>query len=92
MLILLAEGIYFAVKRPYNKIRHSYRMLANNLIAIIILGIYMYYAFEPSAASTSDIGIYLPILIVILLIACLVMNAGFIIHLIVKKAKKNCQE
>lgn len=90
--VLLVEGIFFSVVRPYNKIRHSYRMLANNLISIAILGIYMYYACNPTEASTSQIGIYLPIAIIALLISCLIMNAAFIMHLVVKWIREKFQE
>ena len=68
------------MKRPYTLLYNNIRAILNELIMLMVLGIYGYYrAFvDPTTQDTLSVSI-MPAVIIALLVICIVMNSVFMI-------------
>lgn len=74
-----------AIFRPYSKLCHNVRLGCNMLITTAIMAIFLLYGLaETNNKGANGIFMYLPLIICLLLFACVAYSAVFIIHSIVK--------
>lgn len=81
MVIFLILGIFVFIKKPYKYLRHNIRFVANMLITIIILAIYTLYKFQTiENQNKTKIFFFLPLIVCVLLIICILYSAISIIY------------
>ena len=86
--ISLLSAIFTIIIKPYRKKCHNIRFVCNMVITSAIMGIYFYYNLSSTETrGTSTIIRYMPLIICILLIICVLYSAVFIIHSLVKNIK-----
>lgn len=89
ILIFAVLGVLVLVKKPYLNNYNSYRFVANMIITVFILAIYVYYSIlDVESKNKSPISFYLPLIVLALLLICVIYNAAFIIYHVVKYIKK----
>ena len=80
IIIFVFVGIFVLVKKPYQERYHSWRVLANMFIASVIMAIYLSYKSTTASSRKGDVFLYLPMLVVILLIICVLYNVVAMIY------------
>ncbi len=80
MFLFTAIGVYTIVNKPHKKLYHSYRVFANMAITVIILVIYIIYNNIPLDSKNNLIFLYLPIIVCVLLIICVIYSSITIIY------------
>lgn len=79
-VIPLASIVYILVKRPYNLLYNNIRAVVNEAIILIVLCIYGYYqAFVDPAKQEPLATTVMPIIEIVLLLACIVVNSVFMV-------------
>lgn len=74
-------GAFVVVKKPYMFNYNTFRFTANMIITVAVEAIYVYYSvLDPENKNKSKISNYLPLIVCVLLIICVLYNAGFIIY------------
>ena len=81
--ILIASLILIAVKRPYIKNKDNSRALANYVVNVIVIVIYVAFQYTNQLQSS----IYLPYAIIVLLLFMTLTSLGFLIMKIVFKIR-----
>lgn len=89
LISVLALSAIFAILtiifRPYTKNSHNVRFVCNMAITAIVMGIYLFYNISTThEKGTTKIFMYLPLIICLLLLVCVVYNSAFIAHSLYK--------
>ena len=85
--------IFVIVKQPYDRPYNNKRNIMNGVIILIIGGIYLYFSVaSDTEIHKSAVGFYLPLVICILLLLCVIMNSIFIVYEIIRKCRTKRKE
>jgi predicted ferric reductase len=68
-------GIYMFFKRPHKKSYQTFRVILNMSITVIILIIYAIYGSAEDSQKSQPIFLYLPLLVCILLLVCVIYSS-----------------
>ena len=89
MVLFLLLGIFVFIKKPYKFLRHNVRFMLNMFITIIILAIYTFYKFQTiESQNKQKIFFFLPLIVCVLLIICIVYSVVSLIYEIYLKCKQ----
>lgn len=89
IVIFLILSVFTVIIQPFKYMRHNIRFIINMLITIIVLSIYTFYKFQTiDNQNKQKISFYLPIIVCILLLICIVYSAVFMIYEIYLKCMK----
>ena len=90
LLLPISLFIVFIVEtvilRPYNNQKHNIRFISNMVISIIVLVIYLAHnATDQNTHIQNQAWIYLPLVICVLLLICIIYSATFLIQSLIKR-------
>ena len=87
LLLLMVVALVVSAKQPYADLPQNIRCLVNLVVSVVIMAFYTAMsAYGPSRTPTS-FYVQIPVVIVGLLLAVVVMAAGFVVKEIVKNVK-----
>ena len=87
-LLYLLQFIMVAVVRPYSERKDIARVLANLIISIAIIAIFLYLSFMTyQEIQTSPMAFYLPMIVVCIILISVLYNLIFFIHHLVTTIK-----
>lgn len=90
MILPVAMIVLIAVKKPYLRGYNNYRMIANECILLVTLGIYGYYRlFTHPTGPANPLDNILPYVLIGLLFGCIIMNAAFMVKLKYDQVKQS---
>ena len=84
LTIFFLTGIYITARKPYRENYHNYRAAANMTIAALVEGMYLCYGMAYPEYRNGGIFLYIPLVICIMLILCVIYNVAAIIYSIYK--------
>lgn len=70
------------------KMQHNIRFAINMVITISIMAAYLLYNISSTEQKSSNIYLYLPLIIIVLLLICVIYNSIFIIVSLVKAIRE----
>jgi membrane-associated HD superfamily phosphohydrolase len=85
ILVFAAIGAFIVVKSPYKKQRDNIRQIGNMVITIVILVLCLVY--KVAGKSTNSFYLFLPVIICVLLVACVCYNGAAIVYSVYEMIK-----
>ena len=84
LALFFGLGIFLIVKRPYKNNYNNVRAITNMTISVVVMAVYLAYRMAPtSVKNKSEIFFYLPLIICVLLMVCVLYNSAVLIYTIV---------
>lgn len=81
IVVFLVMGIVVLVRSPYSQKYNNRRVILNMVICLCVESIYIWYrTASVKAKHSSSIAFYLPVLVVVLLILCVIYNSAAIVY------------